>query len=185
MDRSVIVEKAKDYIARERDPLFRKEVEDLLTDSSPAGERELLDRFYRNLEFGTGGLRGIIGGGFNRMNTLVVKSATQGLATYLIKTFPHKARAGALSAVLAYDSRHHSAEFAEAAALIFAANGIKAYLFSAMRPTPELSFAVRRLGCDTGVVVTASHNPPKYNGYKAYWNDGSQVIPPPRRGDHR
>jgi phosphoglucomutase len=178
MDRSVIVERAKDYIARERDPLFRQEVEDLLADSSPAGEKELLDRFYRNLEFGTGGLRGIIGGGCNRMNTLVVKSATQGLATYLIKTFPHKARAGALSAALAYDSRHYSAEFAEAAALIFAANGIKAYLFSGMRPTPELSFAVRRLGCDTGVVITASHNPPKYNGYKAYWNDGSQVIPP-------
>jgi phosphoglucomutase len=112
------------------------------------------------------------------MNTLVVKSATQGLATYLIKTFPHRARAGALSAALAYDSRHYSAEFAEAAALIFAANGIKAYLFSGLRPTPELSFAVRRLGCDTGVVVTASHNPPQYNGYKAYWNDGSQVIPP-------
>ncbi|MDR2746516.1 MAG: phospho-sugar mutase [Treponema sp.] len=178
MDRIAIVEKAKDYIARERDSLFRKEVEDLLADSSPAGEKELLDRFYRNLEFGTGGLRGIIGGGYNRMNTLVVKSATQGLATYLIKTFPHKARAGALSAVLAYDSRHYSPEFAEAAALIFAANGIKAYLFSGLRPTPELSFAIRRLGCDTGVVVTASHNPPAYNGYKAYWNDGSQVIPP-------
>jgi phosphoglucomutase len=178
MDRSDIVERAKDYIARERDPLFRKEVEDLLADSSPAGEKELLDRFYRNLEFGTGGLRGIIGGGYNRMNTLVVKNATQGLAAYLVKVFPHKARAGALSAALAYDSRHFSAEFAEAAALIFAANGIKAYLFSGLRPTPELSFAVRRLGCDTGVVVTASHNPPKYNGYKAYWNDGSQVIPP-------
>jgi phosphoglucomutase len=178
MDRIAIAEKAKDYIAKEGDPLFRKEVEDLLADSSPAGEKELLDRFYRNLEFGTGGLRGVIGGGYNRMNTLVVKSATQGLATYLIKTFPHKARAGALSAALAYDSRHYSAEFAEAAALIFAANGIKAYLFSGLRPTPELSFAIRRLGCDTGVVVTASHNPPKYNGYKAYWNDGSQVIPP-------
>ncbi|MDR1352516.1 MAG: phospho-sugar mutase, partial [Treponema sp.] len=178
MDRTVCVKRAEDYILRERDPLFRKEVEDLLADSSPAGEQELLDRFYRNLEFGTGGLRGVIGGGYNRMNTLVVKSATQGLAAYLIKTFPHKARAGALSAAVAYDSRHYSAEFAEAAALIFAANGIKAYLFSAMRPTPELSFAIRRLGCDTGVVVTASHNPPQYNGYKAYWNDGSQVIPP-------
>ncbi|MDR0401336.1 MAG: phospho-sugar mutase [Treponema sp.] len=178
MERIVCVNRAKDYILRERDPLFRKEVEDLLADSSPAGERELQDRFYRNLEFGTGGLRGVIGGGYNRMNTLVVKSATQGLAAYLIKTFPHKARAGALSAALAYDSRRYSAEFAEAAALIFAANGIRAYLFSSLRPTPELSFAIRRLGCDTGVVVTASHNPPQYNGYKAYWNDGSQVIPP-------
>jgi phosphoglucomutase len=178
MDKTAIAGRARDYIAREGDPLFRKEVEDLLAGSSPAGEKELLDRFYRNLEFGTGGLRGVIGGGYNRMNTLVVKNATQGLAAYLIKTFPHKARTGALSAALAYDSRHYSAEFAEAAALIFAANGIKAYLFSGMRPTPELSFAIRRLGCDTGVVVTASHNPPQYNGYKAYWNDGSQVIPP-------
>ncbi|MDR1970842.1 MAG: phospho-sugar mutase [Treponema sp.] len=178
MEKNVCVERAKDYIVRERDEGFRKEVEALLADSSPAAEKELLDRFYRNLEFGTGGLRGLIGGGYNRMNTLVVKSATQGLAAYLIKTFPHKARAGALSAVLAYDSRHYSAEFAEASALIFAANGIKAYLFSGLRPTPELSFAIRRLGCDTGAVVTASHNPPRYNGYKAYWNDGSQVIPP-------
>ncbi|MDR3146803.1 MAG: phospho-sugar mutase, partial [Treponema sp.] len=178
------VERAKDYIARERDPGFRAEVEGLVAASSRddeggrAARGELEDRFYRNLEFGTGGLRGLIGGGYNRMNTLVVKSATQGLATYLIKTFPHKARSGALSAALAYDSRHYSAEFAEAAALIFAANGIRAYLFSGMRPTPELSFAIRTLGCDTGAVVTASHNPPRYNGYKAYWNDGSQVIPP-------
>jgi phosphoglucomutase len=184
MDRNACIERAKDYIARERDPGFRNEVETLLADSSREDERgsaalaELEDRFYRNLEFGTGGLRGLIGGGYNRMNTLVVKSATQGLATYVIKTFPHKARAGTLSAVLAYDSRHYSAEFAEASALIFAANGIRAYLFSGMRPTPELSFAIRSLGCDTGAVVTASHNPPAYNGYKAYWNDGSQVIPP-------
>ncbi|MDR2177499.1 MAG: phospho-sugar mutase [Treponema sp.] len=184
MDTCTIVERAKDYIGRERDPVFRAEVEGLLADSSRDDERgvtarkELEDRFYRNLEFGTGGLRGLIGGGYNRMNTLVVKSATQGLATYLIKTFPHKARTGALSAALAYDSRHYSAEFAEAAALIFAANGITAYLFSGMRPTPELSFAIRSLGCDTGAVVTASHNPPRYNGYKAYWNDGSQVISP-------
>jgi phosphoglucomutase len=184
MDKDLIVERAKHYIGRERDAGFRAEVEELLADSSLGGERgraalaELEDRFYRNLEFGTGGLRGLIGGGYNRMNTLVVKSATQGLATYLLKTFPHKARTGALSAVLAYDSRHYSAEFAEASALIFAANGIRAYLFSGMRPTPELSFAIRALGCDTGAVVTASHNPPKYNGYKAYWNDGSQVVPP-------
>ncbi|MDR0998609.1 MAG: phospho-sugar mutase [Treponema sp.] len=184
MDKNACRERAKDYIARERDPGFRREVEELLEDSTRNDERgsaalaELEDRFYRNLEFGTGGLRGVIGGGYNRMNTLVVKSATQGLAAYLIKTFPHKARAGTLSAALAYDSRHYSAEFAEASALIFAANGIKAYLFSGMRPTPELSFAIRTLGCDTGAVVTASHNPPRYNGYKAYWNDGSQVIPP-------
>jgi phosphoglucomutase len=116
------------------------------------------------------------------MNTLVVKSATQGLAAYLIKAFPDKAKAGGLSAVVAFDSRHYSAEFAEASALIFAANGIRCYLFSALRPTPELSFAIRRLGCDTGIVVTASHNPPQYNGYKAYWNDGAQVIPPHDQG---
>jgi phosphoglucomutase len=116
------------------------------------------------------------------MNTLVVKSATQGLANYIRRAFPEKAakpgNAGGLQAALAFDSRHYSAEFAEAAALIFAANGIKAYLFSALRPTPELSFAIRLLGCDTGIVVTASHNPPRYNGYKAYWNDGAQVIAP-------
>ncbi|MDR1904296.1 MAG: phospho-sugar mutase [Treponema sp.] len=175
MEKSEIAARAKDYIAREKDGHFRREAEKLL---AAEDWKELEDRFYRNLEFGTGGLRGIIGGGYNRMNTLVVKSATQGLAAYLIKAFPEKAAAGKLSAVIAYDSRHYSAEFAEASALIFAANGVKTYLFSGLRPTPELSFAIRKLGCDTGIVVTASHNPPQYNGYKAYWNDGSQVIPP-------
>ena len=169
-----IKERAKDYILKEKDANFRQEVEKLLADDSDTAQKELTDRFYQNLEFGTGGLRGVIGGGYNRMNTLVVKSATQGLATYILKTFPGKA----MKAVIAFDSRHYSREFAEASALIFAANGIKTYLFSSMRPTPELSFAIRYLGCDTGIVVTASHNPPQYNGYKAYWNDGSQVIPP-------
>ncbi|MDR1566928.1 MAG: phospho-sugar mutase [Treponema sp.] len=179
MDKDAVIARAKDYIAKEKDPGFRAEVEKLLA----AGDvKELEDRFYRNLEFGTGGLRGVIGGGYNRMNTLVVKSATQGLAAYLIKAFPEKARAGKLSAVIAFDSRHYSAEFAGAAALIFAANGIKTWLFSGMRPTPELSFAIRRLGCDTGIVVTASHNPPQYNGYKAYWNDGAQIIAPHDKG---
>jgi phosphoglucomutase len=178
MERSAVTERAKDYIAREKDANFRAEVETLLEKED---FKELEDRFYRDLEFGTGGLRGVIGGGYNRMNTLVVKSATQGLASYLIKAFPEKAAKqgdAGLKAVIAFDSRHYSAEFAEAAALILAANGIKTYLFSALRPTPELSFAIRQLGCDTGIVVTASHNPPQYNGYKAYWNDGSQVIPP-------
>ena len=176
MDTSVINKKAGEYVAREKDAFFRKEVEDLLA----AGDyKELEDRFYQNLEFGTGGLRGVIGGGYNRMNTLVVKSATQGLATYLRKAFPDRAKkTGELSAAIAFDSRHYSAEFAEAAALIFAANGIKTWLFSGMRPTPELSFAIRYLKCDTGIVVTASHNPPQYNGYKAYWTGGAQVIPP-------
>ncbi|MDR2618469.1 MAG: phospho-sugar mutase [Treponema sp.] len=191
MDKDAVVARAKDYIAKEKDAHFRAEVEQLLSkvnNNSPEDLKELEDRFYRNLEFGTGGLRGVIGGGGNRMNTLVVKSATQGLAAYLIKAFPDKAKAGAteagkgLSAVIAFDSRHYSVEFAEASALIFAANGIKTYLFSGMRPTPELSFAIRRLGCDTGIVVTASHNPPQYNGYKAYWNDGAQIIAPHDKG---
>jgi phosphoglucomutase len=175
MDKTAVIDRAKDYIRGEGDGHFRGEVEKLL---AAEDWKELEDRFYRNLEFGTGGLRGIIGGGRNRMNTLVVKSATQGLAAYLKKAFPEKDREGKLSAVIAFDSRHYSEEFARAAAQIFAANGIKAYLFSGIRPTPELSFAIRRLGCDTGIVVTASHNPPQYNGYKAYWNDGAQVIPP-------
>jgi len=180
MDTEAIIKRAKDYIAKEKDDHFRKEVEDLLA----AGDnKELADRFYQNLEFGTGGLRGIIGGGYNRMNTLVVKSATQGLATYLRKAFPDRAKKpGELSAAIAFDSRHYSIEFAEAAALIFAANGIRTWLFSGMRPTPELSFAIRHLKCDTGIVVTASHNPPQYNGYKAYWTGGSQVIPPHDKG---
>ena len=176
MDTNKIIERAKDYIAREKEAGFRKEVEDLL---KAEDFKELEDRFYQNLEFGTGGLRGVIGGGYNRMNTLVVKSATQGLAAYLLKAFPGRAqKPGELSAVIAFDSRHFSAQFAESCALIFAGNGIKCWLFSSMRPTPELSFAIRHLNCDTGIVVTASHNPPKYNGYKAYWAGGSQVIPP-------
>ena len=181
MEKNQIIERAKDYIARENDAGFRAEVEKLVAgagDDSPEVWKELEDRFYRDLEFGTGGLRGVIGGGYNRMNTLVVKSATQGMASYLIKTFPEKASTGKLYAAIAFDSRHYSVEFATAAALIFAANGIKTWLFSGMRPTPELSFTIRHFGCDTGIVVTASHNPPQYNGYKAYWNDGSQVIPP-------
>jgi phosphoglucomutase len=179
MDQSVIIALAKEYIAREQDVYFKAEVEDLLAKQD---WKELEDRFYRNLEFGTGGLRGVIGGGYNRINTLVVKSATQGLASYVRSAFPEKAKAGKLAAVIAYDSRHYSPEFAEASALILAANGIKTYLFSSLRPTPELSYAIRYFKADTGIVVTASHNPPQYNGYKAYWNDGAQVIPPHDEG---
>lgn len=177
MDHESIRKRAGDYVAAETDQAFRREVEELLRAASGGDEaawKELEDRFYRDLEFGTGGLRGVIGGGFNRMNFLVVTRATQGLCDYLISAFPGKK----LSAVIAHDSRNHSDDFALAAARVFAANGIKAYLFPSLRPTPELSFAVRELGADTGIVVTASHNPPKYNGYKAYWNDGSQVTPP-------
>nr|WP_318661060.1 phospho-sugar mutase [uncultured Treponema sp.] len=175
MEKEEILKRAKDYIANEKDERFSKEVEELIAKEDWT---ELEDRFYQTLEFGTGGLRGIMGGGTNRMNTLEINQATQGLANYVIKAFPEKAKNGTLSAVVAYDSRLNSDVFAEATALIFAANGIKAYLFSGLRPTPELSFAIRELKADTGVVVTASHNPRMYNGYKAYWNDGAQVIEP-------
>ena len=175
MDSNEILKRAEKYIAEEKDERFRKEVEELVAKKDM---KELEDRFYQSLEFGTGGLRGIMGGGTNRMNTLEINLATQGLANYLIKACPEKAKAGTLSAVIAYDSRLNSDIFAEATACIFAANGIKAYLFTGLRPTPELSFAIRYLKADTGVVVTASHNPRMYNGYKAYWNDGAQVIAP-------
>ena len=136
-------------------------------------ENEIKERFYMDLEFGTAGLRGIIGAGTNRMNIYVVRRATQGLANYIAKV-DKKAQGVAL----AYDSRHMSPEFAEEAALCLAANGIKAYIFESLRPTPELSFAVRHLGCVAGINVTASHNPPEYNGYNVYWEDGAQITPP-------
>ena len=175
MDKSEILERAKAYIAAEQDERFSKEVEELIAKED---YKELEDRFYQTLEFGTGGLRGIMGGGSNRMDTLEINLATQGLANYVLKAFPKEAKEGTLSAVVAYDSRLNSDVFAEATALIFAANGIKAYLFSSLRPTPELSFAIRTLKAQTGVVVTASHNPRMYNGYKAYWDNGAQVIEP-------
>ncbi|MBC8153974.1 MAG: phospho-sugar mutase [Bacteroidetes bacterium] len=140
---------------------------------------ELTDSFYRDLEFGTGGLRGIIGVGSNRMNRYTVGAATQGFANYLNQNAGPLAFPGQdISVAIAHDSRRMSPEFARLAADIFSANGIKVYLFSALRPTPELSFAIRQLGCQGGLVVTASHNPPEYNGYKVYWNDGSQVVAP-------
>ena len=179
MDKAEILKRANEYIAAEKDVRFCNEVKELIEKEDFT---ELEDRFYRTLEFGTGGLRGIMGGGTNRMNTLEINRATQGLANYIIKTFPEKAKSGLLSAVIAYDSRNNSDVFAQATAGIFAANGIKAYLFSALRPTPELSFAIRELKADTGVVVTASHNPPMYNGYKAYWNNGAQVTEPHDKG---
>ncbi len=175
MEQAEILKRAKAYIAEEKDLRFSKEVEELIAKED---YKELEDRFYQTLEFGTGGLRGIMGGGTNRMNTLEINKATQGLANYVLKAFPKEAKEGTLSAVVAYDSRLNSDVFAEATALIFAANGIKAYLFSSLRPTPELSFAIRQLGAKTGVVVTASHNPRMYNGYKAYWDNGAQVIEP-------
>lgn len=136
-------------------------------------DAEIEDRFYKNLEFGTGGLRGIIGAGTNRMNIYTVRKATQGLANYIIKQ-----NAAEKGVAIAYDSRRMSPEFADEAALCLNANGIKAYVFSSLRPTPELSYSVRKLGCTAGIVITASHNPPEYNGYKVYWEDGAQITSP-------
>lgn len=136
-------------------------------------EKEIEDRFYRDLEFGTGGLRGVIGAGTNRMNIYTVRKATQGLANYIISQQGQEK-----GVAIAYDSRHMSPEFSQEAALCLNANGIKSYIFDSLRPTPELSFAVRELGCIAGIVVTASHNPPEYNGYKVYWEDGAQITPP-------
>ena len=136
-------------------------------------EGEIEDRFYKELEFGTGGLRGVIGAGTNRMNIYTVRKASQGLANYIIK-----ANGQEKGIAIAYDSRFMSPEFADEAALCMAANGIKAYVFESLRPTPELSFALRTLGCISGIVITASHNPPEYNGYKVYWEDGAQITAP-------
>src|SRR3954471_3132263 len=134
---------------------------------------DIADAFYKNLEFGTGGLRGLMGVGTNRMNKYTVGMATQGYANYLKKSFP-----GEIRVAIAHDSRNNSRFFAETAANIFAANGIKVFLFQSLRPTPELSFAIRNLHCQGGLVCTASHNPKEYNGYKAYWDDGGQLVPP-------
>ena len=139
-----------------------------------AGGDELAEAFYRNLEFGTGGLRGIMGVGTNRMNKYTVGKATQGFANYMKKVYGN----AEIKVAIAHDCRNNSRFFAETVANVFAANGLKVYLFEALRPTPELSFAVRNLGCQAGVVCTASHNPKEYNGYKAYWNDGGQLVPP-------
>ena len=136
---------------------------------------ELIESFYRDLEFGTGGLRGIMGVGTNRMNIYTVGAATQGLSNYLKAQFPEVPQ---LSVVIGYDCRNNSSLFAEVSANIFSANGIKVYLFESLRPTPEASFAIRHLGCQSGIILTASHNPKEYNGYKAYWNDGGQMIAP-------
>ncbi len=140
-------------------------------------DAEIKERFYKDLEFGTAGLRGIIGAGTNRMNIYTVRKATQGLANYIISQ-----GAAQKGVAIAHDSRHMSTEFADEAALTLAANGIKAYVFDSLRPTPELSYAVRTLGCTAGINITASHNPPKYNGYKVYWEDGAQITPPHDQG---
>lgn len=164
-----ILDKAQRWTQAPYDEETRRRVQELID----SGKEELTEAFYRDLEFGTGGLRGIMGPGTNRVNRYTIAMATQGLCNYIKKCGIENPKAA-----IAFDCRHRSAEFARTTAEVFAANGITAYLFDSLRPTPELSFAVRELGCTTGIVVTASHNPPEYNGYKVYWNDGGQIVAP-------
>ena len=158
------------------DPYFDEATKEELR-SIAEDDNEIKERFYKDLEFGTAGLRGIIGAGTNRMNIYTVRKATQGLANYIISKDGQKK-----GVAIAYDSRRMSPEFADEAALCLGANGIKAYVFESLRPTPELSYAVRSLGCIAGINITASHNPPEYNGYKVYWEDGAQITPPHDKG---
>lgn len=166
-----IIEKAQVWLSDQYDAETRKLVQDLI-DNNP---NELLESFYKNLEFGTGGLRGIMGVGSNRMNTYTVAMATQGFANYIKKMFADVAQP---QVAIAYDCRNNSKDFAKTTADVMSANGIKVFIFNSLRPTPELSFAIRELNCQAGVVITASHNPKEYNGYKAYWNDGGQLVSP-------
>ncbi len=165
----IVQEKANLWLQGEYDEVTKEAIRQLLAHN----QKELEDSFYRNLEFGTGGLRGLMGVGTNRMNKYTVGMATQGFANYLKQVF-----SGDIRVAIAHDSRNNSRFFADTTAQVFAANGIYVYLFEDLRPTPELSFAIRELGCQGGVVCTASHNPKEYNGYKAYWNDGSQLVAP-------
>ena len=169
-------EKAQKWLAPEYDAETQTEVKRMLENPD---KTDLIEAFYKDLEFGTGGLRGIMGVGSNRMNIYTVGAATQGLSNYLNKCFAGKDN---ISVVVGYDCRNNSQKFAEISANIFSANGIKVYLFEDMRPTPEMSFAIRRLGCQSGIILTASHNPKEYNGYKAYWDDGAQVLAPHDKG---
>lgn len=168
-----VTEKAEQWLTPAYDAETQAEVRRMLDN---ADKTELIDSFYKDLEFGTGGLRGIMGAGSNRMNIYTVGAATQGLANYLNKCFA--GREGGISVVVGHDCRNNSRKFAEISAAIFSANGIKVYLFDDLRPTPEVSFAIRHLGCQSGINITASHNPREYNGYKAYWDDGAQVLAP-------
>ncbi|MDX1828415.1 MAG: phospho-sugar mutase [Lutibacter sp.] len=167
---STILEKAKLWLSDTFDATTQQEIQTLINNDP----EQLTERFYKNLEFGTGGMRGVMGAGTNRINKYTLGKATQGLANYLKQSFPNKQ----LKVAIAYDCRHNSNTFAKIVANVLSANNIKVFLFEDMRPTPELSFAVRHLNCDAGIVLTASHNPPEYNGYKVYWNDGSQIVPP-------
>ena len=168
--------RAKEWLQPAFDETTRKAVQAMLDNSD---KTELIDAFYRDLEFGTGGLRGIMGAGTNRMNIYIVGMATQGFANYINKAFAGR---NDLSVVVGHDCRNNGRLFAETVANIFSANGIKVYLFESLRPTPEISYAIRHLGCQAGVNVTASHNPKEYNGYKAYWDDGAQVLAPHDKG---
>ena len=167
---SEILDKAKQWLSATFDAATQQEIEQLITTNAP----DLEDRFYKNMEFGTGGMRGVMGAGTNRINKYTLGRATQGLSNYLIENI-HKNQ---LKVVIAYDCRHNSKKFAKIVADVLSANNIKVYLFEDLRATPELSFAVRYLDCDAGIVLTASHNPPEYNGYKVYWADGGQIVPP-------
>lgn len=167
-----VTEKAQLWLGEGYDAETKAEVQKMLDNED---KTDLIESFYKDLEFGTGGLRGIMGAGSNRMNIYTVGSATQGLANYLNEAFKDLDE---ISVVVGHDVRNNSRKFAEIVAAIFSANGIKAYLFEGCRPTPEMSFAIRELGCQSGVIITASHNPKEYNGYKAYWNDGAQIIAP-------
>jgi phosphoglucomutase len=165
-----ILDKAQLWLNETFDAGTQAEIQDLISNN----QEELKDRFYKDLEFGTGGMRGIMGAGTNRVNKYTLGKATQGLSNYLQRTFPGQE----LKVAIAYDCRHNSQSFAKIVANVLSANRIKVYLFEDLRATPELSFAVRHLGCDAGIVLTASHNPPEYNGYKVYWSDGGQIVPP-------
>lgn len=167
-----VTEKAQSWIKGNYDEATREEVQRMLDSEDKS---KLIDAFYKDLEFGTGGLRGIMGAGSNRMNIYTVGSATQGLSNYLLKEFADMKE---IRVVIGHDCRNNSRKFAEISADIFSANGIKVYLYEDLRPTPEISYAIRKLGCQSGIMITASHNPKEYNGYKAYWNDGAQVLGP-------
>ncbi|GAB7256908.1 phospho-sugar mutase [Polaribacter sp. OB-PA-B3] len=167
---SEILEKAKQWLT----PTFDKETQDQIQKLISENSSELTDSFYKDMEFGTGGMRGVMGAGTNRINKYTLGRATQGLSNYLIENVNKEQ----IKVVIAYDCRHNSKKFAKIVSDVLSANNIKVFLFEDLRPTPELSFAVRHLGCDAGIVLTASHNPPEYNGYKVYWADGGQIVPP-------
>ncbi|MCL2650496.1 MAG: phospho-sugar mutase [Candidatus Azobacteroides sp.] len=168
-----VTAKAQTWLTSDYDTETRKEVQRMLDNED---KTELIESFYKDLEFGTGGLRGIMGAGSNRMNIYTVGAATQGLSNYLKKEFANLKKE--IGVVIGHDCRNNSRKFSEISADIFSANGIKVYLFDDLRPTPEVSYAIRKLGCQSGIVITASHNPKEYNGYKAYWDDGAQVVSP-------